>query len=122
MTLKPIAALGRELSFYLVFYIDNLLLMAEVARKQGSASGCNDQQRQNSDRTDPDNRVLRLKCQYGDSGTGSSIREVEKNSGRVPESLGEGPMSIGKMNDAHLDIPRAPLFLQMSANGPHGGT
>ena len=126
-TLKPIAALGRELGFRLVIYIDDILLMAEsreLALEQGSAL------------------IFLLQCLGFTINTEKTVRQptqtieflgftvntmsmelslptekLRKIRAESRKLMGEGLVSahtlsrlIGKMNAANQVIPPAPLF------------
>ena len=126
-TLKPIAALGRELGFRLVIYIDDILLMAEskeMAQEQGSALvfllqclGFTI----NSEKTilQPTQTLEFLGFDVNTSSMELSLPTGKLKKIRVESRklLEEGLISgralsrlIGKMNAAHLVIPPAPLF------------
>ena len=98
-TLKPVAALGRELGFRLVIYIHDILLMAvlkEMAKEQGSTLihllqclGFTI----NMEKTVTaysNKEFLGFNVKTLSNGVEPSNREVEKDKGGVPETSGRG--------------------------------
>ena len=122
-TVKPIAALKRELGFRLVIYIDDILLMAEsreLALEQGSAlilvPRLHHKHGENSEATNPNDRDV--------NGAKSPHREVEKDLGGVPEAYGGGtgfnprPLQTNWQNECcQPGNPTSTFILQIPTDG-----
>ena len=96
-TLRPVIALGQELGMWLVVYIDDILLMAEIkekAQEQVSSliylQNCLGftKNRENSHRADTNAGVSRFYCELSNNGADPTIQKNKKNLGVVPEVVG----------------------------------
>ena len=134
-TLKPVAALGRELGIRMVVYIDDILLMAEIkekARDQASSliylvtvPGFHSKHGEDSVRTLAMPRVPGFHGRHHQDGAKSTSSEDNKDSGGVPTVVRGGagyspcPLQINWQDECHESgDPTGTPVLQEPTNGP----
>ena len=134
-TLKPIAALGRELGIRLVVCIDDILLMAETREKaRDHASGLiyllqclgfTKKLGEDNPRTISTPRILGFYGGHYQYGAEPPNSENKKDSGRVPTTIGGGacdmprPLKVNWQNECHKPSdPTSSSFLQELTNRP----
>ena len=102
-TLRPVAALVQELGVRVIFYIDDILLMADSKERLTDqtiglsyllVSGFHHQHQKDNPRAYPVDRVSRLHCEYNLHGAEPPSIENEKDPGRSPKTK-RGGVSIG---------------------------